>query len=68
MAMLDHLLVIFRKDDIMIQLQKTELLNINGGSISGNMINAFSKAINTILDLGRSMGTAIRRIVTGNLC
>lgn len=52
----------------MIQLQKTELLNINGGSISGNMINAFSKAINTILDLGRSMGTAIRRIVTGNLC
>ncbi|MCI9434199.1 MAG: hypothetical protein HFI86_02825 [Bacilli bacterium] len=52
----------------MIQLQKMELLNINGGGISGTMINAFSKALNSLLDLGRSLGTAIRRIVTGNLC
>lgn len=52
----------------MIQLQKTELLNITGGNISGTMINAFAKAINSLLDLGRSLGTAIRRIVSGNLC
>lgn len=52
----------------MVELKKIELLNINGGSISGTMINAFSKALNSILDLGRSLGTAIRRIASGNLC
>lgn len=52
----------------MIQLEKKELLNINGGSISGTMINAFSKALNSLLDLGRSLGTSIRRISSGNLC
>lgn len=52
----------------MIELKKEELLSINGGSISGTMINAFSRAINSLLDLGRSLGTAIRRITTGNLC
>lgn len=52
----------------MIELKKTELLNIYGGSISGTMINAFSRAINSLLDLGRSLGTAIRRISSGNLC
>ena len=52
----------------MIQLEKKELLNINGGSVSGTMINAFSKALNSLLDLGRSLGTAIRRTSSGNLC
>jgi len=52
----------------MIQLEKQELLKINGGSISGTMINAFSRALNSLLDLGRSFGTAIRRISSGNLC
>ncbi len=52
----------------MIILQKCELLNINGGGISGTMISAFTRCINSILDLGRSLGTAIRRISTGNLC
>ncbi len=52
----------------MIELNKEELLNISGGSISGTMINAFARAINSILDLGRSLGNAIRRISTGNLC
>lgn len=52
----------------MIQLQKTELLNINGGNLNGTVINAFARALNSLLDLGRSLGTAIRRIVSGNLC
>lgn len=52
----------------MIELKKEELLNINGGNLSGTMINAFSRAINSLLDLGRSLGTAIRRITSGNLC
>lgn len=50
------------------ELNKKELLNIEGGSISGTMINSITKGINTILDLGRSLGTAIRRIGSGNVC
>lgn len=50
------------------QLNKQELLQISGGAISGSLINAFIRGISTILDLGRSLGTAIRRIQTGQFC
>lgn len=50
-------------------LNKEMLLNINGGlSISGSLVNAFTKAINSIFEVGRSLGGAIRRINNGNLC
>lgn len=46
-----------------------ELLNIYGGiSISGTLINSISRGINTILDLGRSLGSAIRRVMEKNIC
>lgn len=50
------------------ELSKNELMKISGGGISGAMITAFIKGINTILELGRSLGTAIRRVQTGCLC
>ncbi len=50
------------------ELNKEELLEISGGAISGAIITALIKGINTILELGRSLGTAIRRIHTGNFC
>lgn len=51
-------------------LKKEELLNVSGGaSISySSMINAISKGINTFLELGRSVGSAIRRIHSGSIC
>ncbi|MDD2377960.1 MAG: hypothetical protein PHD10_04000 [Bacilli bacterium] len=50
-------------------LTKNELLLIEGGfSISGSLINSFVRGINAFLDLGRSVGTAIRRIRGNNLC
>lgn len=53
----------------MIKLNKNELYDINGGvSISGTLISAVTRGINTLLDLGRSFGTAIRRIGSNNLC
>lgn len=59
MDMLDHLIVI--KDN--------ELKTIVGGlSISGTLIKAMSSAVNTIMDVGRSLGTAIRKLKTGRLC
>ena len=46
-----------------------ELLKISGGlNVTGSIINAFSTGIKTILDVGRSLGTAIRRLANGNLC
>lgn len=49
-------------------LNKCELMNINGGGISATLINALSRGINTILNLGQIVGTAIRRIQKRNYC
>jgi len=51
------------------ELSKVELVQVYGGlSLSGTLINALVKGVNTFLDLGRSLGTAIRRIVSSSLC
>ncbi len=50
-------------------LNKEDLLEIVGGaSISGTLINAFVRAVNIALDVGRSLGTAIRRVISGQIC
>lgn len=59
MDMLDHLNVI----------NDSELKAIVGGaSISGTLIRAYGSAINVIMNVGRSFGTAIRRVISRNLC
>lgn len=48
---------------------KEELLMIEGGiKVSGAILNAFKGCANTILDIGRSLGSAIRRLAFGSLC
>lgn len=50
-------------------LEKRELLQIVGGiSITGTLINSIVRAVNSFMDLGRSLGTAIRRVIGGNIC
>ncbi|MDD2181049.1 MAG: hypothetical protein PHW32_01635 [Bacilli bacterium] len=50
-------------------LNKQELLKIEGGiKISGTLISSLVRGINTLLELGRSLGTAIRRSIGNNLC
>lgn len=49
-------------------LREEEMKNIVGGAITASWISALAKGINSILDLGRSLGSAIRRIQTGKLC
>lgn len=49
-------------------LKKEELLNINGGGISGTLLNSVIRGINALLDLGRSLGTAIRRLGSNSIC
>lgn len=50
------------------KLEKEELLQVQGGGITGTVITALLKGVGTILDLGRSLGSAIRRLTTKNVC
>ncbi len=49
-------------------LNKEQLKNIDGGSISGTLISAFTSGIKAIFDIGKSLGNSIRRITEGKLC
>ena len=50
-------------------MNREELIIVVGGtSISGTVLNAVVRAINAALEVGRSLGTAIRRIKTGQTC
>ncbi len=51
------------------ELSKQEMLQIEGGiSISGTLINSLVRGINALLDLGRSLGSAIRRAQGNHIC
>ena len=45
-----------------------ELNKIVGGQISGSILNALSRFINTIFELGRAVGSSIRRGMSRNMC
>ncbi len=50
-------------------IKNEELKNIVGGfDITGTLINSFARGIETIMDVGRSLGTAIRRSFFGGIC
>lgn len=50
------------------KLQNDELLVIQGGAITAAWITAIVRGVNAIMDVGRALGTVIRRAQTGNLC
>jgi len=50
------------------ELNNYELKNIIGGSISGTLLNSIIKGITTLTDLGRALGTAIRRMISKSYC
>lgn len=50
------------------ELTKNEMLNINGSGISAALLSAINKGIVSIVDIGRYLGSSIRRIRDGNLC
>ena len=50
------------------KLKDCELININGGGWTAAYLNAAARAVNTILELGRSVGSSIRRAITRNFC
>lgn len=51
-------------------LEKQELLEIYGGAswISASFLNAAARTLETLMNIGRSVGTAIRRTINGKYC
>ena len=46
-----------------------ELISISGGAwLTSTFLNSASRALTTIMDFGRSVGTSIRMLVTGKRC
>ena len=50
------------------KLNQEKMKEINGGSITSSMINALSKAVNTLYELGKATGSALRRILHKTYC
>lgn len=49
-------------------LTNQELMVITGGGITTAMINAITKAMTTIIKIGQTIGSVIRRTVTNTYC
>ena len=53
----------------MLEVKECDLTKIEGGyTFSGSLINSLVSGIKVFVDLGRSLGTAIRRGSSGKLC
>lgn len=50
------------------RLSKEELKQIHGGDISGSLVSSMVRGITILLELGRSLGSSIRRVIDGNIC
>lgn len=45
-----------------------ELKVVNGGGLTSTMLNSVARLITTVLELGRTVGSSIRRIKTKSYC
>jgi hypothetical protein len=51
------------------EIEKKELITINGGAYSiGTVINSITKIINTVLELGRTVGSTFRYAKNKYMC
>jgi len=50
-------------------LNDNELLNVIGGfNLTGAILGSLIRGVNSFLELGRSLGSAIRRITSNKIC
>ncbi len=49
-------------------MSELELTKINGGSISATYINALARGIQVVYELGRSLGSSIKNLISGRKC
>lgn len=51
------------------KLKKQDLLQIKAGAkLTGTLVNSLIRGINVFTDIGRYLGSSIRRIVYGKVC
>ena len=50
------------------KLNNIEMENISGGGFTSSMLNAISKAVTTVYNLGKNFGSSIRRIAYRTYC
>ncbi len=69
MDMLDRLPV-ERSEYLIEKISENKLSQIIGGSniINGTFINSLSNLIESLMEVGRSLGSYIRRTITNNNC
>ena len=49
-------------------MKTEELVNVKGGAINTSAVNSIVKAISMAMDFGRTVGSAIRRVISGTKC
>lgn len=49
-------------------LSKKEMLQIEGGGLTATLINALSKGFGVFFDIGKNIGSSIRRIKDDAIC
>jgi len=49
-------------------LTKEELLEVSGGAVTASLINSIARGVTVLLELGRAIGSAIRRISSKTVC
>lgn len=53
----------------MLELKDEELMNVDGGAgITATFLNSVSRAISTLMEVGRTLGSALRRTISGKTC
>lgn len=51
------------------KINKNELYTIIGGAtLTGTMLSAITKGVSTIYNIGRALGSALRRAISGKYC
>ena len=50
------------------KLKDNELILVAGGAINSQLINAFVRLVTSVVEIGRMIGSSIRRVVSKNYC
>ena len=50
------------------KLEKEEMMKINGGAITASFLTAFARSLSTIMNVGQTLGSSIRRLFAGSYC
>ena len=50
------------------ELNEKEMMEIDGGGLTSQFINAIAKIVSALYDIGEATGSAIRRMTSGKYC